>query len=63
MVSSEQTVYDYNPSCICTKSEIFFEINLNCTGFDGSVLVDRQEHDNKMAVIRISKKKCDDNSQ
>lgn len=56
-------MYDYNPSCICTKSEFVFEFHRICTGFDGSVLVDRQENHNKMTAIRIPKKKFNDSSQ
>ena len=50
-------MYVYNPSCICMKSEFVFEFHHICTGFDGSVLLDRQENHNKMAAVRIPKKK------
>jgi hypothetical protein len=50
-------MYVYNANCIYTKSEFVFEFHHICTGFDGSVLVDRQENHNKMAAVRIPKKK------
>jgi len=55
-VSSELIVYDYNPSCIYTKLEFVFEFHQTCTGFDGSVLVDRQENHNKMAALGFLRK-------
>jgi hypothetical protein len=39
------------------KSEFVFEFHHIFTGFDGSVLLDRQENHNKMAAVRIPKKK------
>jgi hypothetical protein len=63
VVSSELIMYVHNPSCICMKSEFVFEFHHTCTGFDGSVLVDRQENHSKMPAIRIPKKKLNDSSQ
>ena len=62
-MSSELITYDCNPSCICMKSEFVFEFHHIGTGFNGSVLVDRQENHDKVAAGRIPKKEFKDSSQ